>query len=593
MGWIERLKGNPYATQAREVWGRMPRSRRFLAAGATLAVLGVLWYVIALGSRTEYRELARALEPEDAAAVRAVLDQEGIPYRVEEGGVILVPAHQIHEARLDLARPEVLSGGGAGWSLFDRESLVTSPFTQRVNYHRALEGEISRTVRALDEVQKARVHLVLPKQAVFREEQKKPTASVVLKLKPGRQLSDGQVRGIRLLVASAVEGMRPDDVAVLDSTGAALARPGGDPGTIDQSRRLEMERQVARSMEGRIVSMLEPVAGMGRVIARVNVELDFTKRSERIEEYDADSPAVRSERRVSETRGRTRPRAAGTPGSQGNLGDGAGTTTPASENAQRQDEQVNYELNKTVRTNDEPAGRVRRISVGVVLGGRPRAGAATEGGEPAPVEFVPFTDEELGGFSDIVRTTVGYDEKRGDRVVVSNMPFAGVEEEMMLSEPLLPPELLQKVIDWVFLLLAFGALYFAVLRPLLRRSRSSGGDEAGRKEAPAELPPAEGADARLLAEGRGTKEGQGDASASAALPGAESAAREEALPAGEAPAAGLPPGDPEAKAAAEGVPARLAIKLRERAIELSRADTKRAAQVIRSWLRLEEGGRAD
>ena len=577
MSLKERLQESGFVQQVREAWGRMPRGRQVLAVTTAVGVLGVLGWIIATGSRVEYAELMRGADAQDTAAVRDALQKQGIPFELGEGGVIRVPRDQIHRARLDVAQAGLPAGGSVGFEIFDKQDFWANTFSQRVNFHRALEGELSRTVNTLDEVQAARVHLVIPKPALFKEEQKNPTASIVVRLKPGRQLDAARIQGMRLLVASAVEGMSPDEVTVLDSGGAALARPGRDGVLGGQERRMEFARSYEGSLESRIISMLEPIAGHGRVIARVSADLDFTSQSETVEEFDSENPAVRSEHRSSESRGRSQPKPSGVPGARGNLPGQTPDAATATENTAREDEIVNYELNKTLRRRDEPPGRIRRLSVAVLLAGRPVRRAADQEDPGAPA-FVPFSEEELGRFGSIVQNAVGFDAERGDAVEVINMPFSGIEEETLLTEPFLPPGLVERMLDWGFILLLVAALYFAVARPLLARPAAAA---AGAPGATAALPgEARGDGAKLLSSGEpgdagpeGTADGATELSGRTDGPGAPKA---------------LGPTSLDAERAQQQVPAQVAVRLRDRAIALSRSDAKRAAQVIRAWLQTEE-----
>jgi flagellar M-ring protein FliF len=578
----DRVKDSRLVQQVRAAWGRLPRGRRVLAGATVVAVLGLFGWVIVTGTRVPWRELMRGQTPQDAAAVRDALEKQGIPYRLEEGGVVLVPEDEIHRARLDVAQAGLPAGGSVGFEIFDRQDFWANTFSQRVNFHRALEGELSRTVTALDEVAAARVHLVIPKPTLFKEEQKHPTASIVVKLAGGRHLSEGQIHGLRLLVASAVEGMSPEDVTVLDSGGAALARPGSAGPLGGQDRRMELAQGLESSLESRIVSLLEPVAGAGRVVARVSADLDFTASSETVEQFDAENPSVLSERRSTESRGRTQPKASGVPGARGNTPGpgGAPADGMATESTDRQDELVNYALNKTMRHRDDPPGRLRRLSVAVLLAGRPQRRAAAEAGDSAAAaapEYVPFSDEELTRFDTIVKSAVGFDARRGDVVEVIHMPFSGIEEEALLTEPLLPPGVLQRMLDWGFVLLLVAALYFTVVRPLLgRRATETAAAATAGAGAPA-LGPGAGRPAGLLGDGA---EAAGAAGAGEAARLGAGGDRRALNPADAGAAADEGPGQP--------VPAKVAIRLRERAIELSRSDAKRAAQVIRAWLQTED-----
>src|SRR5215470_7597142 len=260
-------------------FGAQPPARRVAllatAVGSVALVLGLAWWV----QQPLYRPLFTNLSPEDAASIVEALKAQKVSYQIEDGGrAVLVPAERLYELRLALASKGLPEGGGVGFELFDRQTLGQTDFLQRLNYQRALQGELARTIGQLGGVESARVHLALPERSLFVAENRRPSASVVLRLAPGRTLSGGQIDGVVHLVAASVEGLNADDVTVVDEAGRMLTpdRRGTDAAGAS-STSLELQRSFERTAEERVESMLGAVVGRDRVIARVAATLDLAR----------------------------------------------------------------------------------------------------------------------------------------------------------------------------------------------------------------------------------------------------------------------------------------------------------------------------
>jgi flagellar M-ring protein FliF len=410
-------------TQLTAVFMAQPPRRRLAIAGAGIgslvAVLGLAWWV----QRPLWRPLFTNLSERDAAAIVDTLRADKVPFALEDGGrAVLVPSERLYELRLALASRGLPEGGGVGFEIFDRQSLGQTDFLQRLNYQRALQGELGRTIGQLGGVEAARVHLALPERSLFVAEDRRPSASVVLKLVSGRTLSRAQIDGIVHLVAASVEGLSADDVTVVDEGGRMLTpdRRGGET-TGPSSTTLELQRSVERTAEERIESMLGAVVGRDRVIARVAATLDLARVERTEETYDPDRTALRTQRLTrEETHGDRAP--AGAPGVQANLtNEAAATPETDAPRTERRDESQSWEVSKVVSRTVAPAGLVKQLSVAVLIDG-------TYTGEGAARTFAPRPAAELERLRELVKGAMGFSEARGDRVEVTSVAFQAPAE---------------------------------------------------------------------------------------------------------------------------------------------------------------------
>jgi flagellar M-ring protein FliF len=455
-----------------------------------------------------------------------------VPYRFSEGGsAILVPGERVHEVRLRLATQGLPRGGSIGFELMENQKFGTSQFIEQVNFQRALEGELSRTIESISAVQSARVHLAIPKPSVFVREEQKPTASVLLHLFPGRALDNAQVAGISHLVASSVPQLPLGNVTIVDQGGNLLSQlknslteAGLDPGQIKYVR--EMENSVIQ----RIVDILTPVVGADNVRVQVAADLDFSHTEQTAETFrpNGNPPdvSVRSQQ-VSESANLDRPPQGGVPGALSNqppvpaiapitqppVGEaaGGGATPPPARNPQqapergqvnaagvaaplqtpvqpplatRKDTTTNYEVDKTVRYVRQSVGSVRRLTAAVVVNYRMEMD--NRSGKEAPKAL---SEAEIAQITGLVREAMGYDEKRGDSISVANAPFtfaaAAEEAELPLWKD---PENIafgKELLKYLLVAGVIAYLFLAVIRPIVRAmfpspaAKGAGGDEAG------------------------------------------------------------------------------------------------------------------
>ncbi len=395
-------------------------ARLVAMAAVAVGMLGLL-AVLSLRGGTEHMALLYAdLDSREAAQMADTLDRQHIPHQVgADGAEILVPADAVARARLLLARDGLPSGGSIGYEIFDRgDGLVSSQFQQAINQTRALEGELARSIRAISGVRAARVHLVLPKREPFARTQQEAQASVLITMAGQRRLDREGVQSVLNLVAAAVPGLRPKNIAVIDSHGDLLARAGDAAGTEASAASAEEARHAVEARLSRAVEdMLEPTLGPGRARAEASVELNFDQVHETTEKFDPDGQVVRSTQTTADTSKSTEASTATTV--QNNLPNAdAGNAGQAGTQEQKQDETTNYEIGKTVRTLVRDHPQIRRISLAVLVDGSEARDAK------GVMQWTPRTPEELQHITALVRGAIGYDEKRGDQVEVVNMRFA-------------------------------------------------------------------------------------------------------------------------------------------------------------------------
>ncbi|MBX6317762.1 flagellar basal-body MS-ring/collar protein FliF [Pigmentiphaga sp.] len=481
---------NPPAAEAPhnrllEAYGRLPtRHRLALLAGipmlVAIVIAALLW-----NRAPEYRVLFSGLSDQDGGAIIAALQQQKIPYRVADGGsAILVPPDQVHEVRLRLASQGLPRAGNVGFELMDNGRLGLTQFQEQVNYQRALEGELARSIQSLGTVKSARVHLAIPKPSIFVREQNRPSASVLVQMLPGRVLERHQVAGIVHLVSSSVPDLAPGAVSVVDQTGTLLSANDADPNGLDATQ-LEYLRTLERQYTRRIAELISPIVGAQNVRAQVAIDLDFSRQEQTDEIYrpnggSPDQAAIRS-RQSSESREPATGLDGGVPGSLSNTPPGVAVapttggapTNPPAPGAPPQSAQhlkradtTNYELDKTVRYVREPVGRIKRLSAAVVVNHR----TSVVKGEAVAT---PLSEAELAQIKALVSEAVGFDPQRRDSISVINIPF-----NEAAGEPAPEPAFWQQAefIDLtrdigVALVLALAVLYLiiGVIRPAIKQ----------------------------------------------------------------------------------------------------------------------------
>lgn len=474
--WLTRLRANP----------RIPLMVAGAAAVAIVVAL-VLW-----AKTPDYRVLYSNLSEKDGGAIVTQLTQMNVPYRFSDnGGAIMVPADKVHELRLRMAGQGLPKGGAVGFELLDQEKFGISQFSEQVNYQRALEGELSRTIETLGPVKSARVHLAMPKPSLFVREQKAPSASITVNLEPGRALDEGQITAVVHMVSSAVAGLPPGNVTLVDQ-GGHLLTPSSTAGRDLNDAQLKYAADVEGRVQRRIEAILGPIVGNGNVHAQVTAQIDFASKEQTEEQYrpnsDPSQTAVRSRQlNTNEQIGSGLP--GGVPGALSNQPAPANTApieTPPAQNQQnanqnngqrtqaanasasavprnsQRDETTNYEVDRTIRHTKMNTGDVQRLSVAVVVNYR-----TLPDGKP-----LPLTTDQMKQIEDLTREAMGFTETRGDTLNVVNSPFT----ETLETGGELPFWQQQSFIDqlmsagrWLIVLIVAWLLWRKAVRPQLQR----------------------------------------------------------------------------------------------------------------------------
>ena len=449
------------------LWEKLTLAQRVLYAGLAASIVVVFIILLFLVNKTEYKVLYSNLYQEDAAHVVEILKKQKVDYKLANGGkTILVPAEQVYSLRLSIASEGVLHGQGIGFEIFDQNKIGQTDFVQRINYQRALQGELTRTIMEFPEIKSARVHLVLPQKSLFIEEQKHPSASVVVKLKRGRSLKKEQIQSIVNLITTGVEGMSPDHITISDTRGNVLYEPETDVLDKLSATQLDYQLNLQRQLEKRIEQLLAPiVGGPERVIARVNADLDFSQKTIHKELYDPETQVVRSEQkneentRASANYGTNVPE----PAYRGEGYGGTGTITETN----RKTTTTNYEISKEEQQIVAPIGEVRRLSVAVVVDGRYKKNKDGE------MVYEPLSEQELARIEELVKNAVGFDQTRGDSIEISNLSF-GMEtleggkswmEIVALYFQSIGKPILNTLIILLFILLVVRPIVLAILKP--------------------------------------------------------------------------------------------------------------------------------
>ena len=477
-----------------------PRIPLIVAAAAVIAIViaMVLW-----AKQPSYSVLYNNLSDEDGGAIVTQLTQMNIPYRfAENGGALMVPEANVHELRLRLAQQGLPKGGSVGFELLDKEKFGISQFSEQVNYQRALEGELARTIESLGPVKSARVHLAMPKPTLFVREQKAPSASVTLTLQPGRALDEGQIQAIVHMVSSSVAGLPPGNVTVVDQTGRLLTRSDSVGRDLNDAQ-LKYASEVEARYQQRIEAILNPIVGQGNVHAQVTAQINFDTSEQTDEKYQPNAnpsnTAIRS-RQTSTSDQSGSPYPGGVPGAlsnqpapansapvttpnnnaangqnangqnangQNNAGQTTSTATAsATPTNSRRDDTVNYELDRTIRHTKLNVGDVQRLSVAVVVNFR-----ADDKGKA-----VALNEAQLKQIEDLTREAMGYSQTRGDSINVVNSQFNSTEPvstDLPFWQQQSFFDQLMSAGKWLLIALVAFILYRKMVRPHLVRKQAA------------------------------------------------------------------------------------------------------------------------
>ncbi len=452
--------------KAKDFWGKISLTQRVFIAGLTVVIVaGFIGFILWM-NRPDYKVLYSKLGPEDANRIVKLLQADKVSYKLEDdGATVLVPGSKVYDLRIKVAGEAGLVGQGIGFEIFDQTKVGQTEFVQKINYMRALQGELARTISEFPSVENARIHLVMPHRSLFVEEQQKPSASVVLKLRdPSNKPDQKEINAILNMMLMAVEGLDKAHLSITDSSGKLLYQPEEDTLTGVSSTQMEHKLRVQQNFERRIEELLSPIFGPGRVVAKVNADMDFSQKTIRREIFDPEKVAVRSEQRSEEAQQGRANLEAGTP-DVNFRGDGI-TGSASTQNGSRETRTTNYEINKEEQNIISNVGDIQRLTVAVIVDGTyEKSGEAWT--------FVPRSKEELQQVQQLVSNAVGLDAKRGDSLEVSSIPFNDSEppKDPNMAELIaqyadrLGKPLLNALLAFLFLMLVVRPVVLALIRP--------------------------------------------------------------------------------------------------------------------------------
>jgi flagellar M-ring protein FliF len=447
-------------------------ARLMAMVAVTAALIGFFAFVIMRVTTPQMTTLFTDLSSEDSSGIIKDLERQAIPYELRnDGAVIMVPKDKVTRLRMKLAEGGLPKGGGVGYEIFDKsDALGTTSFVQNINHLRALEGELARTIRGIDRVQAARVHLVLPERPLFSRETPEPSASIVVRVRGS--LEPQQIRAIRHLIASAVSGLKPQRVSIVDEAGQLLAdgAAGDNDNAIGDERRAGFEKRMRNEVE----AIVSSVVGAGRARVQLSADFDFNKITQTSDRFDPEGRVLRSTQ--------TREESTATADNSGQVT--VNNELPGNQNqnnaaaprdqSKKSEETNNYEISRTTKTEVTEAGRVNRISVAVLVDG---SYTKNEKGE---MVYQERSKEQLDRIGALVRSAIGFDQKRGDQVEVVNLKFAEAPAVAPIAEPAGLFGMLQFTKDDVMYVIELGVMMllgivvlFMVIRPLVKRILAS------------------------------------------------------------------------------------------------------------------------
>ncbi|MHB1084175.1 MAG: flagellar basal-body MS-ring/collar protein FliF [Thiobacillus sp.] len=474
-----------------------------LGVATVIAIMAAVWM---WGQQPDYRVLFSNFSDRDGGAIVAELEKMNIRYKYAEGGgAVLVPADQVHDARLKLAAQGLPKGGNVGFELMENQKLGSSQFIEQINFQRAMEGELARSIESVSAVQAARVHLAMPKDSVFVSEQRVPTASVLLNLHPGRMLDTQQVSAIVHLIASSVPELLPKNVTIVDQNGNLLSDTSKAAGTngMDPSQ-IKYVQALQENVVKRIESIITPIVGPNNVRAEATADVDFSRTEQAVESYKPnqtpDAMVVRSQQTSESLNGSAN--AGGVPGALTNqppapatapiVAPGKGSapaTAVASSTNTHKDATINYEVDKTIQYIQQGVGGLKRLSVAVVVNYKKTTG------KDGKVAMKPLTAPETVQITNLIKEAMGYNQERGDSINVVNTPFATTEQEVIPDTPLWKQtssiELAKQIGKYLLMGIALLVLYLRFLKPMMKII----------SEAPALPSPGRGMEPQLSADG--------------------------------------------------------------------------------------------
>ncbi len=433
------------------IFSKLGMQQKMMLGGIAVITVVMLIFVVFIFNEPSYSVLFTNLPQDDASKVVEYLTSSKIPFKLEdEGQTIKVPKDKVYETRLSLAGKGIPNSGVVGYEIFDNNTLGMSDFMQKLNYKRALEGELSKTIKQQNGIEGVRVHIVFPEKAIFKNDQKKPTASVVLKLGLGVKLSESNAEAIANLVSSSIEGMDPENVTILDTRGQLLSREkDSDPLAMSSGKQYEMKASIENYLANKAQSMLDNVLGYGNSIVKVNVDLDFKQVEKTMESYDPESQVAISEQTIKSASG--------------------GKSITDSNTVVSENSTTNYEISKSIERIVEGSGNIKRVTLAAVVNDIVKT---TGEGEERKTVTEPRSEEELRKLENIVKQSVGYNADRRDEISVIGIPFEvnnfdDVQDEVIAG----PLDQFQKYSNFILILIGIGA-GIIVLRGLMNKLKN-------------------------------------------------------------------------------------------------------------------------
>ncbi len=453
-------------------------ARRIALIAVSMFILAGIIGIIIWASKTRYKTLYTDLNKEDSKQIAVLLEQNKISYQLSrDGKTVRIPEDMVEQWRLKLATLGVSFSGSVGYEVFDKQSFGTTSFVQKVNKQRALEGELVKTISYIKGVKRARVHLSIPESSPFVSEKKPPSASVVLELDRGVLLTEPEIKGIGSLVSSAVEGMRPENVIILDHRGKKLSDNIGDPMTSHTANRLGLEAKLNRQYEKQIEEILSRVVGDGKVVAKVSVNMDFTQSVSTSTNFNSENAAVLSEVKNKQVINGSRPSPQGIPGARSNLpGEKPQPGIPETKNnVDKELSTKNYNVPSVVTKSKKPTASIKKITAAVMIDGRrvpildDKGNQILKDGKKS-LKYEKWSEADLANFSAIVSSAIGIEVNRGDTLTIKNMEF--ITEDLEAIEAIIKErknrELILNIAKYSAVGLAITLFFLLVVKPFIQ-----------------------------------------------------------------------------------------------------------------------------
>ncbi|MDO5045194.1 flagellar basal-body MS-ring/collar protein FliF [Campylobacter sp.] len=480
--------------QIGQIYQNLSLKQRIIAASSVVLVVGFLVFLsIYKSSHTQsydgYSVLFENISASDSALIVQQLEKDGVKYKIYNEGTILVPTADVYKERISVASMGILKDNKVGFEIFDKQEFGATDAEQKVKFQRALEGELARTIESLAPIDKALVRIAIPKETLFTERTTPPSASIVLNLKDGQSLNLKQIAGIKNLVSSAVANLTPQNVKIVNQDGIPLGEEDGDYDSDMIAQQIRYKRDAENALEQKILNVLSPiVGGMHKVVAKVTIDFDFSRKDSESETFDPNSVA-RSEQSIEEKRQGSKEREVqGVPGAVSNIGPVEGLEDKKLEELYtKSSATTNYEISKKVMRIKDQFATIKRLSAAVVVDGRYENKKDESGNLTKEIEYIPLNKEQLDQINSLIKQSVGFDANRGDEVTLSNFEFQRPSNETPASKvnsffdayvtPFLP------ILKYLFVALLLFIFYKKIIVPFMEKMV-----ENIKEEEPEELP---------------------------------------------------------------------------------------------------------